>query len=204
MLRVQKIGQWANDPKSATIDGRTRYPLRLPLYISPVIPIPIMGLSSYGQFVATGTFITNPGSAISFTSSSTSGMTLATATDIRIGNAGDYLVITTVDWQHLGGGVAHTGRQWLNVNGTDVSDSCVEVTINGSATNQIPVTSQWLLTNLNNGDIIQVWFAQSDSTTFTLHPTNIAAVTTAPIVGSWTINSPAVPAVSAVVLQLST
>jgi len=201
MLQVQKIGQWASNPKSARLDGRTVYPLYLPFYISPVIPIPIpMGLSSYGQFVSTGTFTTNPGSAVSFTSSSTSGMTLATATDIRIGNAGDYLVITTIDWEHVGGGVAHKGRQWINLNGSDVPLSCVETTINGGGTNQVPLTNQWLLTNLSPTNIIQVWYATSDTTTL---PTNQSAVTTAPIPSSWQINSPACPAVSVVVLQLS-
>lgn len=163
-----------------------------------------MGLTSYGEFLSDTSYITNPGAALRWTSSSSvGGLSIGGGSndEILVGNAGDYLVISTLNWLHAGGGVAHQGRQWVQVNGTDVPLSAREVTINGSATNQLPITTQWLLTGLTAGASIKVWYANTD---VTVVPARSGAITGAPIPGSWTYDSPDVPAASAVVLQLST
>lgn len=202
MLRVQKVGQWANH-KRQTVDSRSVYPLKLGSYISPLIPIIIpMGLSSYGQFVSNTSYITNPGIALNFTSSSASGMSLPLPNTIKIGNSGDYLVIATINFRHFsGGGPASPAsvRQWINLNGNDVPLSTVESIIDNNTTSELAITSQWMLTGVSANDALQVWYATDD--------VNCVPTQEPAIVGptpSWIVSSPAAPAASVVVLQLST
>lgn len=198
MLKVQKIGQWAN-PKRAAKDPRSVLPLALRSYISPIIPIIInMGLTSYGQFISDTFYTTNPGAAFTYTNSSTSGMSLATPTEIEVANAGDYLVDVTVNWQNAG--ALTKGRQWIQVNGVDVPLSCVECNIDGATTNQIPIHSQFMLIGLSALDRIKVWYANES---VTLTPTQQVAITGAPTL-TWQYDSPAVPSAIVTVLQLST
>jgi hypothetical protein len=188
---IQGVGKLTPYPLYSSSEGLSFFP-----------PIPVMGLSSYGLFVSNTFYITNPGAAFRYTNTSiVGGLTVVGGSNdaIQVTAAGDYLVTADVNWKHTGGGVAHTGRQWLKVNGTDVPLSAVETTINGSATNQLTIPSQWIL-SLTAGAQIEVWYANDD---VTLVPAQSAAVTTAPIVGSWQYNSPAVPAATVTVLQLS-
>ena len=199
MLRVQKVGQWVN-PKRAAVDSRSILPLTLRSYISSIIPIIPMGLTSYGQFISDTAYTTNPGAALTYTSSSTSGMTLASSTEIRVANAGDYLVNIMVNYKHTGGGVPHSIRQWIQVNGTDVALSATEATLDSNTTGELPINSQFILTGLSALDRIKVWYA---NTNISVVPTQQAAVTGAPT-PTWQYNSPAVPAAIVTVLQLST
>ena len=194
MLRCQKIGQWSQNPKVRALDGRSIYPLGFPASLFYDLSTQ-MGLKTYGQFVSTQAYGIDA-SAFAYTSSILGpGMTLTSSKNIILPISGNYLFTTTIDWQHTGGGVAHTGRQWLQKGSTPIADSAFELTINGGGTNELPITSQFVISAIA-GDSITVWYAVDN---ISLNPTPQAA-TIAPV--PFSVDTPAVPSAVVSVLYL--